>query len=130
MLSAQLQRSRPRGIGADRQPDPAAATRITSERGPAPWLGSLTDGELAELTGAATDLVAKFIEGFPPLKREWWPVTETRLHVQLFDGALVLSGACDLLLGRPDPVIPRRVTARRRREPDDGPESTRRGSPP
>lgn len=87
----------------------AVARLATSDRGPAAWLGALTDGELAELTGAATDLVAKFLEGFPPLKREWWPVTETKLHVQLFDGALVLSGACDLLLGRPDPSTPRRV---------------------
>ncbi len=80
-----------------------------AERGPGPWLASLTDGELAELTAAATDLVAKFGDAFPPLKRTWWPVTETKVHVQLFDGALVLSGACDLVLGRPHPRLPHRV---------------------
>lgn len=80
-----------------------------AERGPGPWLASLTDGELAELTATSTDLVSKFAEAFPPLKAEWRPVTETKVHVQLFDGALVLSGACDLVLGRPEPPTPRRV---------------------
>ena len=89
--------------------DEAIASLIGSERGPGPWLATLCERDRAELTAGAADLVAKFAEAFPPLKREWWPVTETRVHAQLFDGALVLSGTCDLLLGRPDPRAPRRV---------------------
>lgn len=64
----------------------------------ADWLQTLGDGPLAELTNECTDLVAKFVECFPPLQRSWQPVAESRLRVQL--GPIVLAGKVDLALGR------------------------------
>ncbi len=81
--------------------DEAIARLQDSDRGAGRWLQALATGQLAQLRGEATDLVAKFLECFPPLKKEWWPVTESRAHVDLLGGAIVLSGKVDLTLGRP-----------------------------
>jgi hypothetical protein len=73
------------------------------------WLSALGEGERAQLVSEAGDLVAKFLEGFPPLTPSMCPVPEAKRMVSLFDGAVVVSGRVDLVVGRPDPVEARRV---------------------
>jgi hypothetical protein len=73
------------------------------------FLAGLPGADLADLRSSATDLVTKFLECFPPLRKEWTPVTESRVRVALFDGALVLLGRTDLTLGRIDGRQPRKV---------------------
>ena len=42
----------------------------------------------------------KFLECFPPLRKRWRPVTESRVRVELCDGRIVMGGKIDLSLGR------------------------------
>jgi CRISPR/Cas system-associated exonuclease Cas4 (RecB family) len=79
--------------------DEAIARLIEDDRGPAEFLGALVASDLAQLRGEAGDLVAKFLECFPPLNPRWTPVTESRVRADLLDGAVVLSGKVDLTLG-------------------------------
>jgi hypothetical protein len=81
--------------------DEALARLQDSDRGAGRWLQALAPGQHAQLRGEATDLVAKFLECFPPLKKEWWPVTESRAQFDALGGKVVLSGKVDLTLGRP-----------------------------
>jgi hypothetical protein len=73
------------------------------------FLAGLPGADLADLRSSATDLVTKFLECFPPLRKEWTPVTESRVRVALLDGALMLLGRTDLTLGRLDGRQPRKV---------------------
>jgi hypothetical protein len=73
------------------------------------FLTGLAPADLADLRSAATDLVTKFLECFPPLRRAWTPVTESRVVVRLFDGAVLLIGKTDLTLGRLEGDEPRKV---------------------
>jgi CRISPR/Cas system-associated exonuclease Cas4 (RecB family) len=73
------------------------------------FLNRLRAGDRAELRGLAVDLVAGFQECFPPLRSAWYPVTESRVRVELFGGALVLSGKTDLTLGRPMGLVANKV---------------------
>ena len=68
--------------------------------GPAAFLAGADEAERAELRAEANDRVAKFLECFPPLKKRWWPVLESRARVDLCDGKVVLKGKVDLALGR------------------------------
>jgi hypothetical protein len=79
--------------------DEAVARLLEEERGPGPFLASLVAGDLAQLRGEAGELVAKFLECFPPLKPAWWPVTESRVRAELLEGRVVLGGRVDLTLG-------------------------------
>jgi len=81
--------------------DEALARLTESDVEPGPWLQARSRADLAELRGEATELVAKFLECFPPLRRQWRPVTEARLTVDLLDGQVRLSGKVDLTLGAP-----------------------------
>jgi CRISPR/Cas system-associated exonuclease Cas4 (RecB family) len=85
--------------------------RLVDDEGSAArrFLGRLSDADNADLRSGATDLVTKFLECFPPLRTSWAPVTESRVVVELFGGALVLSGKTDLTLGRLDGTEPRKV---------------------
>lgn len=73
------------------------------------WLQTCSDADEAELRAAATEQVSTFWESFPPLQARWWPVTESRLRAELFDGAIVLSGRSDLTLGKPDGLVAGKV---------------------
>jgi CRISPR/Cas system-associated exonuclease Cas4 (RecB family) len=64
------------------------------------WLAGCGPRVRAEVRAEANDRVAKFTECFPPLKPAWYPVTESRCRVELFDGRIVLAGKIDLTLGR------------------------------
>ena len=66
------------------------------------WLQTATEADVAELRALATEQVTTFLETFPPLEPRWRPVTESRVRVELCDGAVVLSGKIDLSLGRAD----------------------------
>jgi hypothetical protein len=80
--------------------DEAIARLVNDDMGPGPFLGTLGTGDLAQLRGEVNDLVAGFLECFPPLRASWTPVTESRVRVELCDGLVVLSGKVDLTLGR------------------------------
>ena len=73
------------------------------------FLAGLSAADRAELRGLAVDLVSSFQECFPPLRSAWRPVTESRIRVELFGGALILSGKTDLSLGRPEGLVAKKV---------------------
>lgn len=81
--------------------DEALARLGNEERGAGPFLQALGEGDRAQLRGEATDLTAKFLECFPPLKDQWWARSEGGIVHELHDGLIVLSGRPDLTLGRP-----------------------------
>ena len=81
-------------------PSPASPTATA---GAGAFLAGLPEADRAQLRSEATDLVTKFQECFPPLKPGWRPVSESRAHVELLGGAVVLSGKVDLTLGKLDP---------------------------
>lgn len=65
----------------------------------AEFLQTLDEATRAELMAQANDRVAAFFDGFPPLRRQWRPVTEARVRADLADDRIVLSGKVDLSLG-------------------------------
>lgn len=73
--------------------DPASAV--------ADFLLGLGEGQRAELRSEANDLVGKFVELWPPLRRQWLPRTESRTRAELCDGRVLLAGKVDLALGKP-----------------------------
>lgn len=75
----------------------------------ADWLQTCSLAEQAELRGEVNERVAKFLECFPPLKKEWRPVTESRIAVDLFGGDVVLAGRVDLTLGHARGTTARKV---------------------
>ncbi len=81
--------------------DEALARLGNDERGPGPFLQAMNEGDRAQLRGEATDLTAKFLECFPPLKDQWWARSEASIMYDVHDGLIVLSGRPDLTLGRP-----------------------------
>lgn len=82
--------------------DEAVASLMGSSDGCGQWLATCGETQRAEVRAEANDRVAKFLECFPPLKRAWAPVTESRCRVELHDGRVVLAGKIDLSLGRAD----------------------------
>jgi len=80
-----------------------ALARMEHEDGSrADFISSLSERERAELSGEVNNLVALFMETFPPLKRRWRPVAESRVRAELCDDTLTLQGKVDLSLGSPD----------------------------
>jgi hypothetical protein len=71
-----------------------------TERSIAAFLATADAVEQAELRVAATDMVAKFLDEFPPLRRAWRPRVESSLMADLCGGRIVLRGKVDLALGR------------------------------
>ncbi len=71
-----------------------------SARSPQPFLQSAPELELADLRGRANEVVAKFLECWPPLLPAWSPRTETGIGADLCAGRIVLWGKVDLALGR------------------------------
>jgi PD-(D/E)XK nuclease superfamily protein len=95
-------------LGAQhRQPTPPATLvdlaidRLRDEPwGPSGWLSTATPDEIAQLRSAATDVVTKFADTFPPLPVKWRPRFESRLRLPLADGRVELTGKVDLALGQ------------------------------
>jgi PD-(D/E)XK nuclease superfamily len=69
--------------------------------GPGSWLRSAAPLELADLRAGVNDVVAKFVECWPPLKPRWAPRTETGIGKDLCGDRLTLWGKVDLVVGRP-----------------------------
>lgn len=63
------------------------------------WLTTLDEAERAELRGGVNEIVAAFLELWPPLPRAWRPATEVKLRAELCGGLLILSARSDLTLG-------------------------------
>jgi hypothetical protein len=81
----------------------SALDRLADEaNGLGDFLLGLDEASRAELRSQANDLVAGFVELWPPLLPAWRPRTESRLRAELCGGLVVLSGRADLTLGTPD----------------------------
>jgi len=78
----------------------AALAADDHARSPRPYLLSAPELELAELRARANEVVAKFVECWPPLLPAWSPRTETGIGADLCAGRVVLWGRVDLALGR------------------------------
>lgn len=70
------------------------------EWGPGRWLTDAPAVEVAELRAFATDVVHKFQDEFPPLRRAWRPRLESSMSALLCDGRITLRGKVDLALGQ------------------------------
>ena len=68
---------------------------------PRDFLRAASLAELAEVRGAACDVVTKFAECFPPLEPAWRPRLESSCRVEVGGGSVVLRSKVDLALGRP-----------------------------
>lgn len=78
-----------------------AMARIENdERDLSRYVQQLSEAERADLAGQANDFVASFTDNFPPLKRQWRPVAESRVMATFVDDKLELRGRVDLSLGR------------------------------
>ncbi len=75
--------------------------RDDRRNGPGAWLLAASPFELADLRAGVNDLVAKFLECWPPLKPRWAPRAETGIGADLCGGRVTLWGKVDLVLGRP-----------------------------
>jgi RecB family exonuclease len=75
----------------------------------ADFLIGLDEGERAELRAEVNNLVAAFVELWPPLQPGWRPQTEARRRAELGNGMIVLSGKVDLTLGAPMGLVAGRV---------------------
>lgn len=80
--------------------DEAIARLIDEERGLAPWLERLGQGDLADLRAMSGDHVTKFMECFPPLDPRSRPVTESSTQWPV-DGPILMRGRSDLTMGKP-----------------------------
>jgi len=79
--------------------DDALASLAEGTDGLADFLQTCGEVSTAELRAEANDRVTKFMESFPPLNTRWWPVTESRLRLEVHD-RFVFSGKVDLSLGK------------------------------
>jgi hypothetical protein len=80
----------------------AALDRLEGEDdgwGPAPFLQAASPVERAELRAGANELVAKFLDTWPPLDAKWRPCLEASVRIALCDDRLVLRSRADLVLG-------------------------------
>lgn len=80
--------------------DEALASLAFGEQNISTFIQELSDADRAQLRSDAIDLVTKFDECWPRLKKQWRPVTESKVRLDLFDGKVVLQGKIDLTLGR------------------------------
>lgn len=79
--------------------DEALASLEHGEMGISEFLQEVPEADRAQLRGDAVDLVTKFRECWPPLQRQWKPVTESKIRLELFEGRVSLLGKIDLTLG-------------------------------
>ena len=80
--------------------DEALANLEFGETNIAGFIQELSAADRAQLRSDAIDLVSKFDECWPRLKKQWRPVTESKVRLDLFEGKVVLQGKIDLTLGR------------------------------
>ena len=82
--------------------DSALESLTAAEKSLGIWLHQCPAAERADLRSLAISRVAAFFESWPPLKSQWYPVTESGSRIELCDGRIQLAGKCDLTLGRSD----------------------------
>jgi hypothetical protein len=75
----------------------------------ADWLLGLSDAERADLRSDVNEVVAGFLELWPPLQHSWRPQAESRRRAELAGGMVILSGTVDLTLGAPNGLVAGRV---------------------
>ena len=80
--------------------DESMASLEFGEQNIAEFLKDLSNADRAQLRSDAIDLVSKFDECWPDLKKQWRPVTESKVRMELFEGKVVVQGKIDLTLGR------------------------------
>ena len=80
--------------------DESMASLEFGEQNIADFLKELSDADRAQLRSDAVDLVSKFDECWPDLKKQWRPVTESKVRMEFFEGKVVVQGKIDLTLGR------------------------------
>ena len=80
--------------------DESLASLEFSEQNISGFLQELGQADRAQLRSDSVDLVTKFDECWPDLKKQWRPVTESKIRMELFEGKVVLQGKIDLTLGR------------------------------
>jgi CRISPR/Cas system-associated exonuclease Cas4 (RecB family) len=80
--------------------DESMASLEHSDQNISAFLQELPDADRAQLRSDSVDLVTKFDECWPDLKKQWRPVTEAKIRMELFEGRVVLQGKIDLTLGR------------------------------
>ncbi len=86
-----------------------ALERMAGEnRGISQWVNSLSAADEADVRGQTTVRVTQFLENFPPLRKQWAPVTEASIRWP-GSGPITLSGKVDLLFGRPQGRESRKV---------------------
>lgn len=88
--------------------DEAIARLSNDDNSLGDWIAGLSEADLADLRGFATDKLIKFQECFPPLDKRAAPTTESSVRWPL-DGPIVLSGKVDLTIGRPTGAESRKV---------------------
>lgn len=70
------------------------------------FLVTLDEFGRAELMSECTTLLTRFFEGFPPIKKQWYPQAEATITLNLAANRVRVQGKVDLSLGRPhDKVI-------------------------
>jgi hypothetical protein len=89
-----------RGFDPHSVTERAAARLSQGEDSFARFWSGLDGLDRADVVSDAGRHLALFRESFPPLQRRWAPQPELGLKVHLAGGAVVLSGAPDLVLGR------------------------------
>lgn len=80
--------------------DEAIARLENDDSSLAEFLQGCTEGDLADLGSQVNAMFSDFQEDWPPLQREWRPVAESRVRVELSARRIVLAGRVDLTLGR------------------------------
>ena len=74
------------------------------------FVGTLDPVDAAWLISEGARRLALFRATMPPLKKQWAPIPELRIKAEVARGRLVLSGAIDLCLFRPDESAPAQAT--------------------
>ena len=80
--------------------DEATASLEFGEQNISTFLQEMGEADRAELRSLAVDRVSQFDECWPRLKKQWRPVTEQKVRLDLFDGKVTLQDKIDLTLGR------------------------------
>ena len=80
--------------------DESMASLEFGEQNIADFLKELSEADRAQLRSDAVDLVSKFDECWPDLKKQWRPVTESKVRMEFFEGKVIVQGKIDLTLGR------------------------------
>ena len=83
--------------------DESMASLEFGEQNIADFLKELSEADRAQLRSDAVDLVSKFDECWPDLKKQWRPVTESKVRMEFFEGKVIVQGKICLLYTSPSP---------------------------